>query len=371
MAEPLRVLLVGCGGITHGHLPAFETLPERFRLVAACDPSERARSAVAERIEAHGKIQMFADHRDALDATAGQVDAALVVTPHCLHFPQASDCLRAGLHVLIEKPICNNFAEALQLHHLAEESGLVCMAGQTRRYHRWSRQLKDWVAADAGNFGELASFSIEAWQNILCWIATKPDKTADFWILDKDRAGGGVVVSLGCHTLDIIRYLSGSDYTEVSAFGIFNPPFKNGAESACSATLRMGNGAVGTLHANYLAKRVPYSETFKMYGTRGSIVQHATKWGSYEGEVRYGTAVDDDPYGWEFQYEGLDPLPQVDIPGYEHNLFINQLKHFRDCVLNNREPLTSVRDNLNTMAVIDAIYTSIKEGGRTVPVPTA
>ncbi len=369
MSNPLRILLCGCGGIVNAHLPAFKAYPEKLALAGICDPSASARAGV---LEAYGKVvPEFEAHEPMFAKLASQADAALIVTPHFLHHPQAVAALESGLPCLIEKPITNNLAEARALHALSQEKGLIVMAGQTRRYNPWARYLRDWVGADAVNFGQLSSFSIEAWQNILCWIATKPDKNADFWILDKERAGGGVVVSLGCHTLDLVRYLSGDDYAEVSAQGVFEKPFKNGAESACCATLKMKSGAVGTLHANYLARRVPYSETFKLYGTRGSIVQHSAAWGKYEGEVRYGSTTDDNPPGWEFQYEGLEPVPKVDLPGYRDNLFTNQLLEFHRCVTEGREPLTSVGRNLNTMAVIEAIYTSMNAGGATVKVEEA
>lgn len=368
LAAPLRVLLIGCGGITAAHLPAFELHPDKLRLVGACDPSAAARAGVAARLAPLGPVETFADHDEALARLAGSTDAALVVTPHFLHYPQARACVEAGLPVLVEKPICNNYAEALALQELATARGVLVMAGQTRRFDPAARALRDWVAGAEAPFGTLATFAIESWQNILCWIATKPDKAADFWILDKVRAGGGVVVSLSCHPLDLIRYLTGDDFAEASAWGVFEAPFRNGAESGCAAILRMKGGAVGTLNANYLARRIPYAEALKMYGSRGSIVSHATAWGAYSGELRHGTTEDDTPPGWSYQFEGLTPVPPVEVPGYGQNSFINQLLHFHACVTEGREPLSSLRRNLNTMAVIDAIYESMNAGGVTVKV---
>ena len=365
---PLRFLAIGGGGILDAHLRAFTGHPDQFRLVAVADPSEAACNRIAGMVSPYGEVKAFADHKEALDNVASEVDAALVVTPHFLHFPQAKACLEAGLPVLLEKPACTTYDEALALHQLAEAKAGMVMIGQTRRYTRWAKYAHDWIREDPAHFGEPASFAIEAWQNILCWIATKPDRHADFWILDKKRAGGGVVISLGCHMLDMIRYLTGQNFAEVAAYGVYNPPFVNGAESACTATLRLENGAVGTLNANYLARRLPYSESFKLFGTKGSVVQHSAKWGQYEGEIRLGSAPEDNPPGWEFQYEGLEPVPAKSIPGYEAFLFTNQLMAFRDALLGQREPLSSLRDNLHTMAVIDAIHESMAANGKPVRV---
>ena len=366
---PMQFLMIGCGGISHAHLQAFESHPGKLRLVAASDPSEVARKAVAERMKPHGSVWTFADHEEALDSLAGEIDAALVVSPHFLHYPQARACVEVGIPVLVEKPICNNLDETRRLKALAGERAITVMAGQTKRYTPFARHARQWVKRSPENFGTLSTFAIESWQNILCWIATKPDKNADFWILDKKRAGGGVVVSLSCHAIDLVRYISGQDFVQASALGSFEAPFKNGAESACAANLKLAGGGFGTLNASYLAKRIPYSESFKMFGTQGSIVQHADEWGRYDGEIRVGSS-DDDPAGWNDQFAGLDPLPEnlawkMDMDPFP---FTNQLLEFRSALLENREPLTGIGDNMNTMAAIEAIYESMNNGGQTVKI---
>ncbi|MFW6217602.1 MAG: Gfo/Idh/MocA family protein [Verrucomicrobiota bacterium] len=351
----------------HAHQRAIQELPGQFDLAAVCDPSEAGRTAL---LESYGKqVPQFSDHEAMLGAMAGEADAVVIGTPHFLHYPQAMAAVEAGLPCLVEKPICNNFEEARKLQALAAERGVTVMAGQTRRYTPFARYARRWAEERPENFGSLSTFAIEAWQDIHCWIATKPDKNADFWILDKERAGGGVVVSLGCHPIDLVRYVAGQDFTEASAVGRFDAPFKNGAESACVAILRMENGAVGTLNADYCPKSIPYSESFKLYGTKGSIVQHADAWGRYDGEIRFASS-DGEPSGWDDQFEGLRPLPE-NLPervGMKSFPFTNQLMEFRDAILNQREPLTSIANNLNTMATIEAIYRSMAQGGKTIKI---
>lgn len=364
--SPLNVLLIGAGGIAAEHLPAFERYPEQLRLVGVCDPSAQACARVAQRLEHLGPVVSFSSHEAALSVLQGEVQAALIVTPHNLHFPQARACIEAGLSVLVEKPVCNTYAETLELHTLAQQQGVTAMAGQTRRFLPWAQQLRRWIAEDPAHYGTTATFALEAWQNILGWIASKPDRNADFWILDKARAGGGVVVSLGCHMLDLVRFLTGEDYASVSALGIFNPPFKNGAESGCVATLTLESGAVGTLNANYLAPRIPYSESFKLFGTRGVALQHAPEWGRYDGDLRISSVSGLEPDGWDFQFQGLEALPTPEAAEDSH--FVRQLLEFQAALAQRREPESSLRKNLNTMAVIDALYESMRREGETVTV---
>ncbi|MFP4261518.1 MAG: Gfo/Idh/MocA family protein [Opitutales bacterium] len=367
MEEPLRLLFIGCGGIMNAHLRAIKEHPGAFDLVGVCDPSEAGRAAL---LESYGKqVPRFSDHEAMLDVMTDKADAVIIGTPHFLHYPQAVAAVEAGLPCLVEKPICNNLGEARKLQALAAERGVTVMAGQTKRYTPFARYARRWVGETPENFGSLSTFALEAWQNIHCWIATKPDKSADFWILDKERAGGGVVVSLGCHRIDLVRYLSGQDFTEASAVGRFDAPFKNGAESACMATLRMENGAIGTLNADYCARSIPYSESFKLYGTQGSIVQHADAWGRYDGEIRFASSGGE-PSGWDDQFNSLRPLPEnlAEETGMQSFPFTNQLLEFRDAIRDKREPLTGIANNLNTMATIEAIYRSMAAGGKTVKI---
>jgi predicted dehydrogenase len=360
--SPTRVLLIGCGGIVNAaHLHAFRDHPERIRLVAACDPSEPARQAVARNCPHRYPVQTEADYETAISKYAKEVDAALVTTPHFLHYPQASACVEAGIPVLVEKPVCRNLDETRRLMSLARERQVLVVAGQNRRYERpvlWARR---WIREDPDNFGELRSFDLRGWQNIEAWIATKPDKTADFWILDKERAGGGVVVSLLIHQMDLVRHLSGHDFVEVSAQGRFEKPFRNGAESSCCALMKLSNGAVGTLHANYLVKKsFPPNEVINLIGDHGYV-------GNEQG-WKYGSGHGTEPDGWDWQFDGIGPVPEDESLTPDPRSFTSQLLAFADAVRNGTKPFSHIEENFNTMAAIEAIYTSMRNGGKTVPV---
>jgi len=362
---PLRVLLVGCGGITDAHLPAFETFFEQLSLIGATDPSEAARKGVAERMKPHGQVRTFAGLEEALVQLKGGIDAALVVTPHFLHFPQAKACLEAGIAVLVEKPVCNNLTELRTLRKLSKGHDKWVVAGQNRRFDPGIQWLHRWRKENPEQFGELRSFDVHGWQNIFAWMATKPDVSADFWILDKERAGGGVVVSLLVHYLDAIRYLSGQDFVEVSARARFDPPFKNGAESACSALLKMSGGACGTLHGNYLAPKVPNpNEAVHLFGEHGYI-GNPSGW-------QYASTKGEDADGWDFQFSGIKSVPaeaaRALVPS-SHS-FTNQLLDFARAVRTGKPPVNTLAENFNTMAVIEAIYESMNSGGKSVAVPT-
>lgn len=155
-----RVAMIGCGGITKGHLPAFESHPDKLQLAAACDPSEAAREAYLEKVKPFAAPAMFASAEEMLDAVAEEVDGVVIVTPHFLHYPQAKLCIDHGLPCLIEKPVCNNLAEGVALRAEAEAAGLTVMAGQTRRFDPYFRAARQWLRENRERFGPLRMFEM-------------------------------------------------------------------------------------------------------------------------------------------------------------------------------------------------------------------
>ncbi len=364
-ASPLRVLLIGCGGIvTNAHLRAFKEFPGKLRLAVACDPSPQARESVAGSLPDRYAVETEADYETALSKHGNRVDAALVTTPHHLHFPQARACVEAGLPVLVEKPVCLNLAETRQLMALARERRVLVVAGLNRRYERAALWARRWIREDPTNFGQLRSFDLRGWQNIEAWIADKPDRKADFWILDKERAGGGVVVSLLVHYIDMVRHLTGLDFVDVSARGRSDPPFRNGAESSCCALLRLSNGAVGTMHADYLARKcLQPHEVINLIGEHGYL-------GNEQG-WKYASTRGGEPGGWDWQYEGMEHVPEDPTLSPSPFSFTSQLLAFADAVRNGTLPWNHIEDTFNTMAVIEAIYTSMRHNGAAVTVATS
>lgn len=176
------------------------------------------------------------------------------------------------------------------------------------------------------------------------------------------------MVSLLVHYLDAIRYLFETDYDEVTARGRFDKPFLHGAESAASALLTTTGGAIGTMHANYLARKTPYCETFKCFGEWGVLGNLPTAVGSYAGPMFYGTAYGQEPDRFKFQSEGIEMFTEEMIEPFNERSFTVQLLEFADAVSHGREPERSLQQNLNTLGVIEAIYTSMSEGNRTVKI---
>jgi len=349
--SPLRIALIGAGGISRAHTKAFPLFPNRIRLVAVADTAlSAARSLAAEN---GADVSAFADHRELI--AEARPEAAVITLPHYLHYPVAKDFLEAGIPVLVEKPVTHTASELRDLNALASAKHLVLMAGQMRRFGSAARHVKQWIDASPENFGELRSFDAVVQVNVDAYTGGK----TGHWILDGLKAGGGVIASFGIHRVDLVRMLGGADFSEVTAIGRFDAPFLNGAESQASVLFRMSNGATGTLHANGRAPRTAYMDSFTLHGTHGSIMEVA-------GPLRYATTTGAVTQQWGHQHEGWMDAPDSSDP--RDDAFVQQLLEFAASVQSGRPPSCNTPEmNFNTIACMDAIAESLRTG-RTVNV---
>lgn len=365
---PLRIAIVGTGGISRHHRTAIQETPALTELVAVCDAREDAARAFVESVGI--PVRVFTDHRAMIEA--GGFDGAIIALPHFLHLPVGRDFVAAGTPILIEKPLTCTLDETRELKTLSERHGVPVVAGQMRRFNREAVWLRRWMQEKPQGFGALRSFDIHSWQNILGYLygVLALPQGADHWLLDGERAGGGVVISLAVHQLDLVRFVTGLDYAEVMAHGRFDAPFYNGAESSAVVLLRMSDGSAGALHANYLTIRTPYNEAMHLFGEHGTVVQHAEQVGQYHGPMLYGSGDGAPTTAWTEMYEGMAPVPEAAIAELSPNPFVNQLAAFARSIRAGTQPANSVAENFNTMACIQAIHESLSSG-KPVMVTTA
>ena len=189
---PLRVALVGAGRVMDFHARAVIEHPGA-ELVAAANWREPSLAKLAER---HGIARTTTDWREL--AVDPAVDAAVIGTPNALHAPQAIAFLEAGKHVLVEKPMARNLAEADAMLAAAARSGARLMVAHCWRFHEDVLALRDRVAA--GELGEVVKtrgYGVHAG-----WGPSG-------WFTDPELAGGGALVDMGVHAIDTARFLLG------------------------------------------------------------------------------------------------------------------------------------------------------------------
>jgi predicted dehydrogenase len=189
--EPVRVAVVGLGYWGPNLVRNFHALPEA-EVVWACDRHEKALEALARRYPAVPRTTAFADVLD-----DPSVEAVALATPVSTHFPLALAALRAGKHVLVEKPLAASANQARELLHVAEEHALVVMPGHTFLYSAPVTMIRDLIAS--GELGEIYFISTSR---------------VNLGIHQPDVS---VVWDLGPHDFSILRYWLDELPTKVSA----------------------------------------------------------------------------------------------------------------------------------------------------------
>ena len=341
----LRLGLVGTGLISKAYCDAVRNNPERLQLTAVCNQTDSAASIVQE-------FMLGSYWEDFVEfSNEAPVDAVAICLPHSLHYPAVKAALDAGKHVIVEKPFVTSLADGAELVEMAESSGLTLMVAQCLRFQNEVACLHQYLESEP--LGRIVNVRIASLQNLRNYVHPP------HWLYDGETAGGGCVISVGVHSIDLIRYLVG-EITSVRAICRTTSSDFIDAEDYCNAIMEFANGATGNFFSTFSAPALPYGGMFWIFGEQGVIHTIPPKGVIEDLTPQLGQWTG--PRGSnEFSYIDCSTRHYSSDSGIE-----NELLHFADCIENGTTPLTSGRDNLGTMKVIDAMYRSAKADGRKI-----
>lgn len=318
-----RLALIGCGGMSKAHARRFEANSERLELVAAVDViEERARLAA----ELFPGARAATDFREVLD----DVDAVLLVLPHHLHHPIGMECLAAGKHVLLEKPMANSERECQELIAASERAGRVLMIAYCMRFHPLVARMKELLEQQA--YGEV--FQVSIWTEQLTRYAP------DHWASSAATLGGGQLFSHGCHYIDILLWYLGQPVRGTHVGTNFGTPWME-REGTSNVSLEFASGALG-YH-------------FGTWGARGTRLRYAFHAHCTDGMLE--AAITD---GKLFLHRGRDTELLLESESGKHTE--SEMAHFLDCIETGRRPLTDGPGSLQGLRVIWRLYEAEQQG---------
>ena len=373
--RPLGVALIGYAFMGRAHSQAWRTVGAAFDVppIARRVIVGRDEQAVAEAARRLDWEEHATDWREAI--TREDVDIVDICTPGFLHAEIAIAALEAGKHVLCEKPLANDPAEAermVEAARAARERGQVAALGHTYRRVPALAHARDLVAA--GRLGEIRQIRASYLQD---WLV---DAEAGMtWRLRKETAGSGALGDIGSHAIDQIQYVTGQQVTAVRgrlATMVPERPGPDGPEpvtvdDAAWATLELDGGAIASVEASRMATGAKNELALEVYGTKGALrfdlerldelwFLDATAPVAEQGFARVLVTEPEHPYleGW---------WPQGHILGWE-NAFTNQA---RDLLLavRDRDPAAyspDFEDGLALQRILDAVIASHRADGATV-----
>jgi predicted dehydrogenase len=273
MGKPVRVLILGTGGMANSHVEKYKEI-EGVMVVAGVDTRPEQ---LAEFCSKHGIGQSFTT----LDAALawGAFDAVSNVTPDPVHYPTTLPLLKAGKHVLCEKPLATNEAHAAEMAAAAQAAGVVNMVNLT--YRNVAAMQAGAALVRDGAIGTIKHFEASYLQS---WL-TQPawghwDKESQWlWRLSTKHGSKGVLGDVGIHILDFALYVAGIEAREVScrlatfhkAPGDRIGEYPLDANDSCTLQLVLDNGALGTVSATRFATGQINDLRLRLYGDEGGL----------------------------------------------------------------------------------------------------
>jgi len=328
MAKRLKMAMIGCGGISRGHLQRLTASPD-VEVVALVDP---AKGMLARRVAenpALASAATFADYRKALRTV--ELDAVGLATPHTQHTRQILDCLGAGLHVLSEKPLTCSVADTKKVVAKARAKRRTVVVTFQRRWQAMRRYVRDFVCDKS--FGRptfIQSFLSQE------WLKSQRGK----WRQDPKLSGGGQINDSGSHIIDMIFWTLPARPTEVSAF-IDNRGAKVDIDSAI--TYRLADGALGNMSILGAGPAGVFWEDMTVIGSKNRAVF-----------VRNGVLT--------VAVDGvLSEVKQLPRDG-------NPTDHFVDVVMGRARNESPPADFLPNIAFTEACWKSAATGGKVVKI---
>ena len=320
----LRIAVVGCG--RHGQALAQAVIrSDILRLAAAVDPDLDAADETAR----SGDAQAYPTLREAL--VHGDCDAVLIATPHDQLAPAALEAIQAGKHLLIEKPMALNEAQARGIELAAVSAGVTCMVGYSFRFGM-ARHVHDLLTQ--GAVGEL--------QAITGSIGT--GRMDEGWRADR-ATGGGPLLYVGCHLIDLALWLVGREPIEASA--TVHPRDDSETDDTSSMLLDFGGGLLAQFLVTQSAHRFFYD--LHVIGREGSITLRGNNFVQCEIDVNSDVLP---PYE---EPTTIRPSVQGD---HIDMMLMPELAEFADAVLAQRPPAVTAADGRRVLRVLDAIRSS-------------
>lgn len=338
-SKPFRVGFIGAGGIAHTHAKNLK-LVEGVTLVAAADVSE---AGLEKFKKEQGVERTYKTYAEMLEKEKGNLDAVCVCTPNGFHAENSMAALKAGLHVLVEKPMAMTSKECREMNAAAQKAGKVLSVGFQWRFSPKTALIKK--QADDGVFGNILYVRVQAMRR----------RGIPNWGVfgRKDLQGGGPMIDIGVHVSEMAHYVMGSP-KPVTATGqtwtyLGNKPGEAlnqwpnwdhktyTVEDLAVGMVRFENGAMMTIESSFCAHIEKDLWTFQIMGEKGGCTFDPLQ-----------VFKDEHGYMWN------------ETPGYVPNTdhFAIKMKHFVEVCRDGVPNQSSGEAGLMVQQILDGIYLS-------------
>jgi 1,5-anhydro-D-fructose reductase (1,5-anhydro-D-mannitol-forming) len=328
--EKVRYGIIGCGRFAEKAIVGAIRASKNSELTAI---QKRSRAAAVEKARELGVPFAFDSVDDLVHHSA--VDAVFIVSANSAHHPETLAAAKAGKHVLVEKPMALNAHEGEEMINVSSAHQVKLMVGHMLRFSPLVDRIRTLVSQ--GEIGRVIVARSE-----FMYDARTSHRA---WLLDRRIAGGGPTYDIGVHCLDTLRYVLDDEVTGVES-QLEPMPTDQTTESIAHLQLRFSRGTIGAIFCSFVA---PIRRTWiEIIGTDGVISASEFTVGERETPLSITR-------GWKGEPADVR-VEKIRVP----NLYIEEVTHFSDCILNDREPVLSGLNGLRNQWVLDR---AMNQGG--------
>lgn len=338
--KTVRVGIIGLGMGSH-HVVGYQSHPAAA-VVAIADINQGRLAEIGDKYHVANR---YTTAEEMLKKE--KLDVVSVATPNKFHASLTIAALEAGCHVLCEKPMAMNASEARQMLAVARRTGKRIMINFSQRFHETSRILKRQV--QAGSIGEV--YFARTIYHRRCGLPVLGG-----WFSNKSLSGGGPLIDIGVHRLDLALWLmgcpkpvwvAGNTYNHIISARAHAQGMKSDIEDMAVGMIKFENGAILEVEASWAAhiKERDWIET-RLWGTKGGLVERKAESGEYEAELYL-----------EREGDQFDMKFHPDARNAHKSMY-----HFIDCIVNDRAHIATGEEGVLVMQILDAIYESAKTG---------
>lgn len=344
----LNVGIVGAGDAGNMHAMAWQSNSNVARLAAVCEKNKSVAETFAK---AYGIETYYTNLEEFLSNE--DIDAVSVCVPHHLHGDIAVEVLKAGKHLLLEKPIANTLGEADRIISAAKKAKVKFMVAEQHLFLPVHRLIKQLI--EEGRLGRIfLATSYEGGSGV------ESMSDPESWKCTWEKGGGGALMDTGVHRLHLYRWLLG-DVERVYCWIAKQvvKDVKGKAEDNAIMMLRFKDGVLAQLTMSFTVASDSWNDRLELYGTEGTILEDHM-W--QEPLLMFSTTPGPGQCEWYKPKVEHEPYP-----GTYRISFMNEVKHFADCIMNDKEPESSGEDARAAVEMALLGYLSAKTHKETKP----
>lgn len=340
--EKLRWGVIGAGGIADRRTIPGMMLAKNAELIAVMEVN----SGFAERLRAKYNAKRKYESEEAL-LSDPEVDAVYIASPVALHSKQARMAADAGKHILLEKPIAMTVNEGREvLDHCAGKKVKIA-AGLMMRFGSHVGNMKRLISE--GKIGKIVS----GYSQFTVWF---PEQEGN-WRQDREKSGGGCMMDMGVHCLDLVEYISGRRINHVGSINE-TLEFNYNVEDTSTVMLRLEGGAQCVVQTNFNIPDEATKWRMEFFGTKGRLMGDNII-GQIDGG-KLNAVFMEKTHGYDAKQDH-DGENGIYLNGNFGNMYTREIESFSDSIINGKPLESPASDALHIQLVMEAAYRSWEE----------